>query len=448
MDFKLSRAKIEEFFSVIITIVAGFFTVAFFKLNNSFAFFNLDEMLWHSRSKIFWDKMLNYDFSGLIQSAQPGITVYWFAGFLVRFIDNFDPYRIKAAIAEKEAIGLDFNFINENNQALYAANRTISFVFNVPLILDLFIFFILFYYLLRKVGFNKIISYFSLFFLSTNIYLAYWTTPSDKMLNIFMTLSFLCFLVFILEKGGRKYFYLSAVLGALAVLSKLSALFLFPFYLMISLIEAGKMNKEKIICIFKDYSLWLSVFVVVCVIFLPTIIFFPGEVYNLVFHPSNTIYETGYAPLSYLERLWEFFNLFVTLIITSNLATASSIFFLVFLFMYPKRRFSNFLEGVPDKTVRVMSAYFLLFCLMVTIISNNHDIRFMAPAFVIMSVFSAIGLYMLAKFVTNKLNISEKMFYLAAVAIITMANMFSLITSGSVFEDAINKYFNLGMIHL
>jgi len=448
MDSRLSRAKVEEFFSVIITIFAGFFTVAFFKLNNSFAFFNLDEMLWHSRSKIFWDKMLNYDFSGLVQSAQPGITVYWFAGCFVKFIEGFDPYRLKTMIAEKEAVGLDFNFINENNQALYEVNRTIGFVFNVPLIVDLVIFYILFYYLLRKIGFNKIISYFSLFFLSTNIYLVYWTTPSDKMLDIFMTLSLLCFLVFISGKGGKKYFYFSAALGALAVLSKLSALFLIPFFGMISLVEAGKLNKGKIIRILKDYFLWLALFAIVCIVFLPTIIFYPNEVYNLVFHPSNTIYETGYAPLSYLERLWEFFKLFITLIITSNLATASSIFFLVFIYMYPKKRFFGFLEGVPGKTVRIMLAYFLLFCLMVTIISNNHDVRFMAPAFVVMSVFSAIGFYMLSKFIMGKLKISEKIFYLSAVAIITMANIFSLVTSGSVFEDVVSRYFNTGMIHL
>ncbi|MCK4799792.1 hypothetical protein KAS31_02330, partial [Candidatus Parcubacteria bacterium] len=132
MNFKENYQKLEEFVAVMVIIFSGFVVTAVVKLNNFFTFPSLDEMLWHYRSSVFWDKILNFDFSGLIQSAQPGITVYWFTGFMMKFID-FDFNDVMRRIAEKEAEGLDFNHaINNNEQAVYLAYETISFAFNVP----------------------------------------------------------------------------------------------------------------------------------------------------------------------------------------------------------------------------------------------------------------------------------------------------------------------------
>ncbi|NOQ67912.1 hypothetical protein GQ568_00545, partial [Patescibacteria group bacterium] len=150
MSFKSNYRKLEEFASVMMIIFSGFVVTAVMKLNNFFTFPSLDEMLWHRRSSVFWDKILNFDFIGLVQSAQPGITVYWFTGFMMKFID-FDFNDVSRRIAEKEAQGLDFNHaINDNNQAVYMAYETISFAFNTPLILLMAAFFIAFYYLIRK----------------------------------------------------------------------------------------------------------------------------------------------------------------------------------------------------------------------------------------------------------------------------------------------------------
>ena len=81
---------IEKYIELIILlaiIFSGAVSLAVFKEANSATFLNLDEMLWYSRSSIFWNKMCEFDFSGLVQSLQPGVTVYWFTGFLMKFID-------------------------------------------------------------------------------------------------------------------------------------------------------------------------------------------------------------------------------------------------------------------------------------------------------------------------------------------------------------------------
>ena len=289
MDFKLNYKKLEEFIVVLFILLSGYMTSAIFKLSTFYTFPNLDEMLWYPRSNIFWDKMLSMDFSGLIQSAQPGITVYWFTGFMMKFI-NFDFNDVTRRIAEKRAVGLDFNAVmNVNDKAVYSAYETISFAFNVPLFLLLAIFFISFYYLLRKLGFNKVIASFSLLFLTTNHFFTFWITPSDKMLNIFITLSFLTFLVYLNNRiGERNYLFISAILGAWAVLSKLTALFLLPFFILISIFYLWPLSKEKIKFILQDCFYWGLIFILICVLFLPTIITNPNEIYELVFK-TNTI---------------------------------------------------------------------------------------------------------------------------------------------------------------
>ena len=192
-----SYQKITEFIILLTIILSGFITSAVFKLNNFNTFPNLDEMLWYQRSVTFWDKMCEFDFSGLVQSLQPGVTVYWFTGFLMKFID-FDFRDVGRRIAEKEAEGLDFNAaVNANNAAVYETYSAASFAFNVPLLLLTVIFFILLYYLLRKLKFNKTVSSFSVFFIATNYFFVYWNTPSDKILNFFLVLSFLTFLVYV-----------------------------------------------------------------------------------------------------------------------------------------------------------------------------------------------------------------------------------------------------------
>lgn len=444
MDFKSFLGRSEEFIAVIFAIFTGFFTAAFFKMNNLFTFFNLDELLWHFRSRFFWDQFLNFDFSGLIQSAQPGVTVYWFAGFVMKFI-NYDFHQITAMIAQKEAQGIDFNFINENNPALFGIFQSSSFAFNAALMLCLVIFYIAFYYLTRKLGFNKIVSYFSLFFLTTNIYLAYWTTPSDKMLDIFLTLSFLTFLVFITKKGGKKYFWASAILGSLAVLSKLSALFILPFYFLISVYCNKPIDKQKLLRIIKDYLIWFLIFSLISVLLLPTIIFHPVEVYNLVFHPVY-VYESDHTALGFFSKLYQYAKLLVQVILLSNLATASSVALIAFVVLSVKKKFKNVFSNMPKRAIDIILIYAITFMMMVILVSKNHDIRFMSPVFTILSIISGIGCYGVVEIARKHLEIPRNFVYASMVVVLIFANFFSIFSSGIVYEEFLKQYFNINIM--
>ncbi len=413
-------------------IFSGFVTVAIFKINNFWTFASLDEMLWHQRSGIFWDKILELDFSGLIQSAQPGITVYWFTGFMMKLI-NFDFSDVSRRIAEADANGLDFNAVtNANDMAIYQAYENISFAFNVPLFLLLAAFFISFYYLLKKLGFNRVIASFSLLFMTTSIYLHYWVTPSDKMLNVFMTLSFLTILIHLTRKTDKKYLIASAVFGAWAVLSKLSALFILPFYFLIFIYYKWPLDKEKIKLIIKNYFLWIAIFVFISIIFLPSIITNPGEVYNLVFN-SNYVFEQSYSAGSYASRVvFDYARLF-SFAVVGYMTQISALSLIFYLFLKSKKKYKNVFSGFSQKHTRAIGAYIILFVIMVTLVSNNHDTRFMSPAFVMLNVFSAMGVFGAVEVMAKKSGVGDKfktIFYFAIFLLAVLSQMIFIISNG------------------
>ena len=431
-DFKSNYRKLEEFVSVLVVIFSGFMIVSLFKINNFWTFASLDEMLWHFRSRIFWDKMAVLDFSGLIQSAQPGITVYWFTGFLMKFID-FDFCDVQRRITEAQANGLDFNEVtNANNLETYRVYETISFAFNVPLFILMVIFFISFYYLLRKLKFNQVISIFSLFFLSTSICLHYWITPSDKMLNIFLTLSFLTILVHLSTRKDKKYLALSAVFGSLAVLSKLSGLFIIPFIALLFVYYRWPLNKKKIIIIIKNLLLWLFIFILTSIIFLPTIITNPSEVLAL-FTNSNHIFEQNYSISNYANKVIFDYTTLLSLAIMGYMTQVSFLSFLSFLSLKLSKKYRSVFDTLPKKHINAIMAYTVLFVFMVVVVSKNHELRFMSPVFVIINIISAIGLYGAVEILLSRTKIAEKfkpLFYVSIYFIAMIFQTLYIISSG------------------
>ncbi len=449
-----SYKKIGEFIILLLIILSGFITTAVFKLNNFNTFPNLDEMLWYPRSRIFWDKMCEFDFSGLVQSLQPGVTVYWFTGFLMKFID-FDFRDVSRRIAEKEAEGLDFNAVmNSNDAAVYEAYGAASFAFNVPLLLLTAIFFIALYCLLRKLKFNKIISFFSVFFIATNYFFVYWNTPSDKMLNFFLVLSFLTFLVYVGGAGNknfrplqcqysviraiskRKYLILSAIFGAWAALSKISAMFILPFYFLTFIFYAWPLDKHKIKLIIKNYLIWIAVFIFVCIIFLPSIIANPSEVYSLFFDSSDdSVVNQNYSGKGYFSGLRDYFILLVNV---TFMSPAVFYFLIIFLFLKFKKKYKYLFSSLPKKHLKTITAFILLFILMVTVLCSNHDTRFMSPAFMLVNIFSAIGVYVSVEMLRKKFKFSEIIYPVAAL-VLFLSHIFTIISSGSLMEMVMKK---------
>jgi len=410
----------------VITFIGVVFLL-FFNLKHSMTFVNLDELLWMYRSRFFIDGILNFEFSKLIQSSQPGIMVMWAVGPFMKIV-NYDFYSIVSFIENLNDSGVGYNIINTQDEVLYNNYKNLSLLLNIPIFSIIFFFICSLYYLLKKLQFNRWAIIFSMLLIVTTPYYIYFTTPTDKLVGIFSVLSLLSLLVYASGKGDRKFFIFSAVLSSWAVLTKMSALFLIPFVLFVLIFYkldfVAYFRKNVALSylygdmknIAKDYLIWIAIFFLTSVIFLPTIITNPQSVVALIIREGSTrtvvdnhnILIGLDIILTYLSDSFLLsFNLFVIII------------FLVFL-MLIIWRIKNKIK--VNKEVLVSAVYFFSFFVYVALFSKIYSFRYLVPILIIFQIIAGIGIYEFSNIFIRKNNIEEKrIIYLWAVAFILIS---------------------------
>src|SRR5680860_15245 len=407
--------KIKDFFLVLSIIATGSLFLFLYKTKHAINFINLDELLWMYRSRFFIDSIFSLDFSHLIQSYHPGIMVMWVIGPFMKLL-NYDFNLIVNFIASLNEAGIEYNIINDNsrNALIYSEYKTISFFLNIPIFSVIVLFIFSLYHLLGKLAIPKWAIIFSLLLVTTTPYYIYFTTPTDKFLGIFSTLSILSLLVYSSKKGSKKYLIYSAVFGSWAVLTKLSALFLIPFSLFIlffyerrlftNLYSKNDFQKilQPISKIISDYLAWIFTFLVTSVIFFPTILTNPqsvktiivGETSKRIVSESNSAFSLSAILQTYLfDPFILSFNLFVILI------------FIIFLLSIIKKIITK--KHIKDE-LQILIIYFFSFFLFIIIFSKIYSFRYLVPILIIFQIISGIGLYEITKNYNKIYNIKKK----------------------------------------
>ena len=113
-----------------------------------------------------------------------------------------------------------------------------------------------------------------------------------------------------------------------------------------------------------------------------------------------------------------------------------------------KKEYMHVFNSLPKKIINIIILYIGLFFVMVTIISKNHDIRFMSPAFVVLNIVSAVGLYGIFELIAEKIkldNENKKIFYVLMFIVIVLSQIFFIVSSGQlsdkIIETGILKFF-------
>lgn len=387
------KAKVNDKTIIAAIVFTGSLFILAFKIKHSIGFINLDEFLWMYRSRFFIDGILAYDFSGLIQSAQPGIMVMWFSGPFMKLID-YDFSSIQRMIEKLSESG-GYNVINDTSRNFYAGYEHISFMFNVPIIFLMAAFFGASYWLMRKLGIERRAVFLSLVLIATTPYYVFFTTPTDKLVGIFSTLSLLSLLVYLKKMGGRKFMVISGILASWAALTKMSALFLVPF-VSFSLFAYGlnsndpsdpRTFRKKAAAGIRDISCWLSVFIITSVIFLPTIIAFPAKVAALFVEESasRSLVQSSQG-LLFLESIKRYLE--DPFLLTFNIFAI--IVFAVFPFFIIRRR-----EYKINLRKEILLLYFFIFSFFIFLafFSRTYSFRYMIPALVVFQVVTGIAIY-------------------------------------------------------
>jgi len=462
--------KIKDIIIVFLIILISVLFLSYFKIKHQMTFPNLDELLWMYRSRFFIDSIFNFNFSNLIQSSQPGIMVMWAIGPFMKIL-NYDFMSISNFIANLNNSGIPYNIINSNDYQIYSNYKELSFLFNIPIFSVIFLFIFSLYYLLKKLDFNKWAIIFSLLLIVTTPYYIYFTTPTDKFIGIFSTLSILSLLVYADNKGERKFLFTSAILCSWAVLTKISTLFLVPFSLVIlavyskhywlhspaglwspfaKILQLGStiplrrelwsqrinfalrslsryrsfgMTKKRMISSFKnitkDYFYWLIAFLTTSVIFLPTIITNPRSILNfftkesseriIAASPANyNIFLNFKIALTYLSDSFMLsFNLFVMVI------------FIAFICLIIQRVKSKM---KVNKKIAILIIYCLSFFIFVTLFSKTYSFRYIVPSLIVFQIVAGIGIYEFSGIIAEKnKTINKNTVYLWAVIFILLS---------------------------
>jgi len=389
--------KTKDIILVFIIILTGLFFLSYFKIKHQMTFPNLDELLWMYRSRFFIDNILNCNFSNLIQSSQPGIMVMWLIGPFMKII-NYDFASISNFIADLNNAGIPYNIINGNDYQIYSNYKELSFLLNVPIFGVIFLFIFSLYYLLRKLGFNRWAIIFSLLLIVSTPYYIYFTTPTDKLVGIFSTLSILSLLVCADNKGGKRFLFASAILCSWAVLTKISALFLVPFCLFVLAFykychrrdEAVPRLYGDIKSIAKDYFFWLITFLTTSIIFLPTIVTDPYSILKFFTKESSKRAIAG-GSVDYDI----FLNLKIILAYLSDSFLLSFNLFIIAIFIAFTCLIIQRIKSKMkiDRKVAVLIIYCLSFFAFVTLFSKTYSFRYLVPSLIIFQIVAGIGIY-------------------------------------------------------
>ena len=296
----------------------------------------------------------------------------------------------------------------------------------------IFLFIFSLYYLLRKLGFNRWAIIFSLLLVVSTPYYIYFTTPTDKLVGIFSTLSILSLLVHTSNKGGKKFLFASAILCSWAVLTKISALFLIPFSLFVLVVynccycrdEAVPRLYSDIKNTIKDYFFWLIIFLATSVIFLPTIATDPRSILKFFTKESSERIIAGNPAdydiflnfkiiIAYLSDSFLLsFNLFVIAIFIA---------FVCLIIQKVKSRMKI------DKKIVILIIYCLSFFVFVTLFSKTYSFRYLVPSLIIFQIVAGIGIYEFSGILAEKNKTINKNITYSFVAVFILLSQALLI---------------------
>lgn len=202
---------------ILLLVLFSFFSL--YMLGNMI--FNNDAHFWYERTFNFIDAIKSFDFASTYQNPKPGVTVMWLSG-----------------LSGESFLSL-YNLVYGFRPQLYTFDtfRYIHLSTRLPLVILNIAFVAYFYYLLKKLLnvrvalFSSIFLIFQPFFIATSRIF-----HADSTLTVFMNLSMLFLLKYLVLEQNTKKLVFSGIFGGLAILTKLSGVFLVPYTALILLV--------------------------------------------------------------------------------------------------------------------------------------------------------------------------------------------------------------------
>lgn len=326
--------------------------------------FNTDVWKWKARIYDFGSGIFTLDFAKTIQKYHPGVTLMWAGTAAVKVYNLYYDIVFKAPPLDNSIQTVfELNFVQKLFVVLTIA-FTLAFVF---------------YPLRKKFG----LLYASLFILFLTLEPFYLGLTREihleGLMSTFMIASFV-WLVWWLDKKENKWrLYLSAIFTALAILTKTSALFLFPFSGILIFLDYYFQNKKFVSSLKSSLSVywkWLLIALGGFVLFWPAMWVAPSQALDAIYRGIFTIgvergHEQFYFNKFVLDPGPTFY--FVVLLIKSSIYLLPGLLGLIYI--------RKSLDSNSKRFVIYSLIFTALYLLFITFPSKKLD-RYCLPALV------------------------------------------------------------------
>ncbi len=238
---------------------------------------------WYFRSAEFFQAVMQGDWAGTLLSEHPGVTVMWLSGgtlwgwYGLQSLLGLNPptplETVGYAFADRVAVGV------------------------IPLALIVALGIVWGWCLLRRLFGERVAWVAALLWALDPFYLANSKVLHlDATLSTLMILSALWMLIY-LREGRPRQIVISAVLGGLAILTKVTAIFLIPFWGLCLLVQvvSGKWQvaSGKWRVAISNFLLWLLAAAMICFVLWPSLWVQPGASFDLVVRQGILLHTGG-----------------------------------------------------------------------------------------------------------------------------------------------------------
>ncbi len=360
-----ANPKLVEWILIVFLCVAAFIP----RLSDLGTFLTADEKTWIVRSYEFIRAFKDVRFNDMLQTTHPGVTTLWAGG---------------TAITAKMFIS-DLPFAS-STLIYYVKTAQFPIVLLNALAIPLM-------YILMKRLFPKPVAFLGALFIALDPFIIGYSRVIhvDALLGSFLTLAVLSTLLYA-KSFERTWLIASAVCSALALLTKVPAIFIIPFtfFSIVTYNFQSIFKKDFLVKICKDILVWGLIILLIVLVVWPALLFVPNPIGNVLAvrrdvvvaatTPHNMAEEYSLKPWHYIAALLGRSN---------PITFVGGIAGIIGLIILAKKR------AMP-REVFLIAVYLFGFVLMMTLGAKKGD-RYIIPAFFALNILAAWGIYYFIK---------------------------------------------------
>lgn len=370
-------------------------------------FLTADEKNWIGRSYEFIRAFKDFRFNDMLQTTHPGVTTTWLVG---------------AAITAKMLLShIPFSF-NNLVHFVKVAQLPIALVttLTIPVIYCL---------AKRLLGFPIAIAASLLIALDPFLIGYSRVAHVDGLLAHLLFIAALGLLVYRQSHYDRCWLLFSAIVAGLAILTKIPAIFLLPFFWLVVITDQSQRSQLALLKRFKDFVMWVLTIGLLFVTLWPAILWVPNPQGNVLVlkrdfvqastTPHNTVEDytlnSAHYPLALLVRS-------TPVLLVGNIL---AFFLIAWQSITLIRKAKPATYNLQLTTYNLLLAYAFFFIVMMTIGAKKGD-RYILPVWPALALMATIGYWQLVELIARYRSMSPRKVFTAIATLLILCTGYTV----------------------